>query len=620
MSIERARVIKATPGAAPSHTSDTVAQDSAVAARLAVATRMPAVVVDAHAEAARIVAEARTKAEAILAEAKESARATAEQVARDARETELARLAAEVIGVRAGAERRMERELDRTIELAVLLAERLVGEAIAVEPARVGALAEGALRETRGARQLRVEACPDDVPTLTDLLSALGEGVADEGRRRGESGALTRVAGRPHRARSGRRPARASALSTGGGAARSATWLWEPPATRQHSRMTEAAVESSPPSAKPAAWRTNLLLFLATVASVFVTGVYSQAGAGGYFARDALVHGGQFAATVLVILVAHEMGHYVAARIHKVDASLPYFIPLPIASPFGTMGAVIRMRGIIPTRRALLDIGASGPIAGLCFAIPLYIWGASHSQIVPITAPGEGAIQLGESVLMKVLDHLFAPAKPEGMDLALSPIAYGAWGGMFVTMINLLPVGQLDGGHVAYALFGPKQDRYAQFIHRSMLAFFFVVVFGHIARDVSGGFGIYYLGRHLANSLFWLVWFQVLAVLGLLSSRGRGDEPAPEALTIRVRLVALLGLFAIATIARDNHSPLLPLAFFAGLGMLVAMEVKGGVLRRHDLLDHPATGAAPLDRARKVVAVLTLVVFALLFMPEPFTM
>ena len=385
--------------------------------------------------------------------------------------------------------------------------------------------------------------------------------------------------------------------------------------------MTEAAIESTPPSAKPAEWRTNLVLFLATVASVFFTGVATQGGGtGGYLAREPLVRGGQFAATILAILVAHEMGHYVAARLHKVDASLPFFIPMPLLSPFGTMGAVIRMRGVIPTRRALLDIGASGPIAGLCLAIPLYIWGASHSHLVPLTAPGEGSVQLGESVLMKVLDHLFAPAKPEGMDLELSPIAFGAWGGMFVTMINLLPVGQLDGGHVAYALFGPKQDRYAQLIHRSMLAFFFVVVFGHVARDVSGGLGLYYLGRHLANSLFWLVWFQVLAILGLLASRGRDEEVKPETLTIRVRLAATVGLVVIASVARDNRSPLLPLAFFVGLAMLIAMEVRGGVLRRHVLLDHPATGAAPLDRARAVIAVLTLVVFALLFMPEPYTM
>ena len=178
MTVERARVIKAAPGVEPSHTSVTVAQDGAVAARLGVAMRVPAVVVDARADAARIVADARAKADAIIAEATGNASAMAARVSREARETELARLSAEVIAVRAGAERRAERELDRTLELAVLLAERLVGEALAVQPARVTALAERALEETRGARQLRIEACPDDVAALNDLLAALGEGVA----------------------------------------------------------------------------------------------------------------------------------------------------------------------------------------------------------------------------------------------------------------------------------------------------------------------------------------------------------------------------------------------------------------------------------------------------------
>lgn len=383
--------------------------------------------------------------------------------------------------------------------------------------------------------------------------------------------------------------------------------------------MTEAAVESVPPPGR-AAWRTNLVLFLATVASVLVTGIVTQGD--GKLDAAAIVAGSEFAATMLVILVAHELGHYVAARLHKVDASLPYFIPMPILSPFGTMGAVIRMRGVIPTRRALLDIGASGPIAGLCFAIPLYMWGAAHSKVVPASGSGEGSVQLGESVLLKVIDHFFAPHVAAGMDLQLSPIAFGAWGGLFVTMINLLPVGQLDGGHVAYALLGPKQDKYAQLVHRCMLAFFFVVVLGHVARDLQAGLGFYFLGRHLANSLFWLVWFQVLAVLGSLSARGRGDEPKPNAqtLTIRTRIIATVGLVVVASIARDERSPMLPLAFFAGLAMLIAMEVKGGVLRRHDLLDHPPTGSQPLDRVRAVVAVLTLVVFVLLFMPEPFSM
>src|SRR5687767_5409242 len=177
--------------------------------------------------------------------------------------------------------------------------------------------------------------------------------------------------------------------------------------------MSEA--EASPESAS---WRKNLLLFLATVASVFTTYVVmNKKAAAGWFAPEGLLHGGQFAGTLLTILVAHEFGHYIAARIHKVDASLPYFIPLPLLSPFGTMGAVIRMRGTIPTRRALLDIGAAGPLAGLVFAIPLYLYGIAHSQL--ITVDGEG-VQLGESILLKTLDWMAGPKVTPGTDILLS--------------------------------------------------------------------------------------------------------------------------------------------------------------------------------------------------------
>jgi Zn-dependent protease len=275
------------------------------------------------------------------------------------------------------------------------------------------------------------------------------------------------------------------------------------------------------------------------------------------------------------------------------------------------------MRGHIPTRRALLDIGAAGPLAGLAFAIPLYAWGAAHSRVV--AAGGDGTMQLGESILLKLMDRSFAPAVPEGSDLLLSPVAFGAWGGMFVTMINLLPVGQLDGGHVAYALLGTKQDRYAQIVHRALLAFFFVVVVGHTMRDVHAGVGLYYIGRHLSNAIFWIFWFQMLAVLGVLSARSRGDEPEGS-ISIRTRVLSTVGLLVIASLARDHHSPLLPLAFFAGLGIMLAMERRGGVLRPHALLDHPPTGAAPLDGRRRAVAVVTLILFVLLFMPEPISM
>lgn len=392
------------------------------------------------------------------------------------------------------------------------------------------------------------------------------------------------------------------------------------------------------PRASGAPWRTNLGLFVATVASVFLTGIllYNEVPEAKNadflhaialsLARQTpatLVKGAQFTASLLTILVAHELGHYIAARIHKVDASLPFFIPMPVLSPFGTMGAVIRMRGVIPTRRALLDIGAAGPLAGMAFALPLYAWGVAHSQIIPMEAEGIG--ELGESLLIRLLDRAFGPTVPDGMTALYSPVAYGAWGGMFVTMINLLPVGQLDGGHVAYALFGPKQDRYAKLVHRALLVFFGVILVGHVGRDLTSGRVITaaLIGRHVGNALFWLVWFQLLAVLGTLASRARGDAPERNdkpAIPVRDRLIITLGLVVVSSLWRDHGSWLIAATFFLGLALLVAMELRGGVLRDHDLLDHPPTSADALDGPRRIVAITTLVLFALLFMPEPFSL
>jgi type III secretion protein L len=177
MSVERARIIKAGANAGANANANANANAVTVTG-IETARRIPRVVVDAHAVAAEIVADARARAQAMVAEATSNAMAIAENVARETREKEIARIAAEVIAVRAGAERRAEKELHRTIEVAVLLAERLVGEAIAVEPARIATLAHDALKETRGARQMRIEACAADVAALEEVLAALGEGVA----------------------------------------------------------------------------------------------------------------------------------------------------------------------------------------------------------------------------------------------------------------------------------------------------------------------------------------------------------------------------------------------------------------------------------------------------------
>jgi membrane-associated protease RseP (regulator of RpoE activity) len=366
----------------------------------------------------------------------------------------------------------------------------------------------------------------------------------------------------------------------------------------------------------PLDWGRNAWLFLATGISVFYTGARSE---GVFLGHASIVAGVQFAAALLSILLAHEFGHYIAARIHKVDASLPYFIPMPHLSPFGTMGAVIRMRGTIPTRRALLDIGAAGPLAGLCLALPLYAWGIRHSSVVIPDGMGGGA-ELGESLLSRLIDHFASTPVSQGAELQISPVGFAAWAGMFVTMINLFPVGQLDGGHVAFALLGKKQDRAAVIAHRSMLAFFFVSLASYLVRDLHAGVGFHYIGQHVNDSMFWLVWFEVLAVIGIVSTRGQGRAEPPETLSIGTRAVATIPLVALAAWGREESSPTLWVAWFVGLGILLAMEVRGGTLRKHTLFDHPPTGPEPLGRARSIVAIMTLVFFALLFMPTPMSM
>jgi len=353
------------------------------------------------------------------------------------------------------------------------------------------------------------------------------------------------------------------------------------------------------PAATPLAWRTNAWLLLATVASCFLTWMLHEPPS-----RAGAMHALAYTGALMAILLSHEFGHYIAARIHKVDASLPYFIPLPVISPFGTMGAVIRMRSVIPTRRALLDIGASGPLAGLAVAVPLYAWGVAHSQLVAVDGSDGDVVQLGGSLLLRLLDRTFAP------------VAFAGWAGMFVTMINLLPVGQLDGGHVAFSLFGPRQNRVAQWVHRSMLAFFFVSLASFVVRDLRAGFGLYHLGRHVNNSIFWLVWFEVLGVLGVMATRG--NHGATDRLGIRTRAFATLGLALLAGVFHDRSSPILWATWFAGLAVLIVMEVRWGALRIDStLLDHPPTGPQRLSAGRAIVAAITLALFIALFMPTP---
>jgi membrane-associated protease RseP (regulator of RpoE activity) len=170
---------------------------------------------------------------------------------------------------------------------------------------------------------------------------------------------------------------------------------------------------------------------------------------------------------VLGILTAHEFGHYFAAKYHRVPATLPYFMPFPL-SPLGTLGAVIRMSPYIPTRRALFDIAAAGPIAGLVVALPVSFVGIYLSQQVRLT--GQESMILGDTLLFRAMEWVVFGARGENVDLMLHPAAFAGWVGLFVTALNLLPISQLDGGHINYALFGRKSRLVAIFAFVALLA------------------------------------------------------------------------------------------------------------------------------------------------------
>ncbi len=208
---------------------------------------------------------------------------------------------------------------------------------------------------------------------------------------------------------------------------------------------------------KPTRDYPAIVLFVLTVLSMLFASATAQAPDLAWILRHPL-SGLPFAGTLLGILVAHELGHYVMARRLGVAASLPYFIPMPF-NLFGTMGAVIRTRSPMRDRHQVLAIGAAGPIAGLVVALPTLIIGLLLSTVQPIPMQ-EGILVEGNSLLYAALKFLvFGQFLPRnGYDVFLHPIAFAAWAGLLLTALNLIPAGQLDGGHIAYALLG-KQTR-----------------------------------------------------------------------------------------------------------------------------------------------------------------
>ena len=244
----------------------------------------------------------------------------------------------------------------------------------------------------------------------------------------------------------------------------------ENPALEEDLRQLRETIFGRPPRPTLLSAWPHVLLFALTAGSIYYTG------------------GARMTVALMSILLAHEMGHYVMCRRYHVDATLPYFIPMPALSFVGTLGAFIRMRSPIPDRRALMDIGVSGPLAGFLVCLPVLVLGLQEARIAAHIA-GPATLSLGEPLLFQWAAHWVKGPIPEGSDLLIGPVGLAAWFGLLITALNLMPIGQLDGGHVAYALL----RRHHRIVTRVALAACVVLLYMRPT---------------------WLLWTLLLLVLG----------------------------------------------------------------------------------------------------------
>jgi membrane-associated protease RseP (regulator of RpoE activity) len=266
-----------------------------------------------------------------------------------------------------------------------------------------------------------------------------------------------------------------------------------------------------------------------------------------------------FALSMMGILFAHEMGHYIACRYYKVPATLPFFIPAPLLSPLGTFGAFIAMRGIPKNKRILFDVGIAGPLAGLVIAVPVLLYGLSISHLGPVDKPPEGLSGFlegnslfylfskylifgkllpepvsmhGFSPFMYWLQYFFSghPIPYGGLDVQISSVALAGWGGLLVTALNLVPVGTLDGGHVAYGLFGENARRIFPIMIGLLIALSILPAF------LTLSFGSF--------NYSWLLWVFILFWLGNVRTAPLDDitelDPARRALGFIVLILFIL--------------------------------------------------------------------------------
>ena len=208
-------------------------------------------------------------------------------------------------------------------------------------------------------------------------------------------------------------------------------------------------------------WMLSAILFCVTIFSTTFAGMFYVLGDFGFLAStrlailqpSLLLHGLSFSIPLIMILLAHEMGHFLACRYYGIRCTPPYFIPAPI-SIAGTLGAFIKIKSPFRHKRALFDIGIAGPLAGFVFLLPALWIGISLSRIVPKGSIAPGALYFGEPLIFRLFGRLALDYSPASQDMIAHPIAMAGWIGLLATSLNLLPIWQLDGGHIAYAMFG----------------------------------------------------------------------------------------------------------------------------------------------------------------------
>lgn len=332
----------------------------------------------------------------------------------------------------------------------------------------------------------------------------------------------------------------------------------------------------TPPAPRPSA-RTyiNVILFVLTIFSMLLMGVDippESIPADGSFPFALLLRniftGWPFALSMMGILFAHEMGHYIACRYYKVPATLPFFIPAPFISPLGTLGAFIAMRGIPKNKRILFDVGVAGPIAGLVIAVPVLFLGLSLSPLGPIERlpGGTSGFLEGNSIFYLFAKYvIFGKLLPEpvdfgglspalywvryflsgqpipfnGLDVQLDSVALAGWAGLLVTALNLVPVGTLDGGHVAYGLFGEKARR----IFPIAMAVLISLIF--LPGLLTFSFGSF--------NFSWLLWAFILFWLGNVRTQPLDDitelDPSRRAIGYAMLVVFILLFTPIPLVA-----------------------------------------------------------------------